>query len=121
MRTPFRRLASLVVLLAPLSPFIAATPAAAFTVGESADFKGCAIWYNDQGQPLRSKAGREIGRKVPCADGAQNRDSYEVLFGEAPNTLVIRDDTHHVECILQLAPGSSTVMVPKVCQAWQGG
>ena len=49
-----------------------------------------------------------------------NRDTYEVLFGEEKGTLVIRDSSHHFECILQLAPGSATVVVPKVCQAWEG-
>lgn len=118
--TADRRTASAVALLAPLLCFAAATPAAAFKVGESADFKGCYIWFNDRGEPLRSSAGREIGRKAPCAVGTHSRDTYEVLFGEAADTLVIRDATHHVECVLKLAPGSATVMVPKVCQSWNG-
>ena len=112
MSPAFRRLA-----LLALPCLLAATPARAFKVGESADFKGCYIWYNDAGEPLRNKQGREIGRKSPC-EGNRGHDVYEVLFGEAPGTLVIRDASHRFECILQLAPGSATVVVPKVCQPW---
>ncbi len=118
----FRRLLSAAALagVVPLATLAATAPAAAFQVGESPDYKGCAIWFNDAGQPLRNKQGREIGRKSPCGDGTHNRDTYEVLFGEAKDTLVIRDATHHFECILELAKGSSTVVGPKVCQAWAG-
>lgn len=117
----FRRLlsAAAVAGLAPVAAAALAEPAAAFQVGESPDFKGCYIWFNDAGQPLHNKAGREIGRKAPCGEGTHNRDSYEVLFGEAKGTLVIRDASHHFECILELAPGSATVIVPKVCQPWE--
>ncbi len=104
--------------LASLAVAGATAPALAFQVGDSPDFKGCAIWFNDSGEPLRNKSGREIGRKVPCGEGTHNRDTYEVLFGEEKGTLVIRDASHHFECILQLAPGSATVVVPKVCQHW---
>ena len=119
----FRRRASGAALAAVLGigPLVAATPAAAFKVAESPDFKGCAIWTNDAGEPLRNRQGREIGRKAPCGEGTHNRDVYEVLFGEAPGTLVIRDATHQFECILELAQGSTTVIVPKVCQRWTGG
>ncbi|RYC33112.1 hypothetical protein D3273_04345 [Lichenibacterium minor] len=100
---------------------LAATPAAAFKVAESTDFKGCAVWTNDAGEPLRNRQGREIARKAPCGEGTHNRDAYEVLFGEAAGTLVFRDATQEFECILELAPGSSTVMVQKICQRWTGG
>ena len=118
-----RRLATSAAFCALLGacPIAAATPAGAFKVAESPDFKGCAIWTNDAGEPLRNRQGREIGRKTPCGEGTHNRDVYEVLFGEAPGTLVIRDATHGFECILELAPGSTTVVVPKVCQRWTGG
>lgn len=118
-----RRLASGVatVLFLGASCLVAATPAAAFKVAASADFKGCAVWTNDAGEPLRNRQGREIARKTPCGEGTHNRDVYEVLFGEAAGTLVIRDATHEFECILELAPGSATVMVQKVCQHWNGG
>ena len=119
MPSAFRRLAASAVLLAA-SCLAAASPAAAFKVAESADFKGCAIWTTDAGEPLRNKQGREIGRKVPCGDGPHRHEVYEVLFGEAPGTLVIRDATQRFECILTLAQGSATVMVPKVCQRWEG-
>ena len=112
--------AAALALLVPSSSLVAATPAATFKVGESTDFKGCYVWFNDRGESLRNKTGREIGRKTPCGEGHRNGDSYEVLFGETPGTLVIRDATHHVECILQLVPGSATVMAPKVCQRWEG-
>ena len=117
-----RRILSIAALLglAPLTVIAATAPAGAFQVGPSPDFEGCYIWFNDAGEPLRNKTGREIGRKAPCGDGTHHRDSYEVLFGEEKGTLVIRDATHHFECILQLAPGSATVVTPKVCQAWQG-
>ncbi len=117
-----RRILSHAVLvgLVPLSVMAATVPAAAFKVGGSPDFKGCAIWFNDAGQPLRNKTGREIGRKVPCGEGTHNRDVYDVQFGEEAGTLVIRDSSHHFECILQLAPGSATVMVPKICQHYDG-
>ena len=119
----FRRLASgaATVALAGTSCLAAATPAAAFKVAQSTDFKGCAIWTNDGGEPLRNRQGREIARKTPCGEGTHNRDVYEVLFGEAAGTLVIRDATHGFECILELAPGSATVMVQKICQRWTGG
>jgi hypothetical protein len=117
----FRRLSTAALAgLVPLTVLAATLPAAAFQVGESPDFKGCAIWFNDAGQPLRNTSGREIGRKAPCGDGTHNRDVYEVLFGEAKGTLVIRDATHHFECILELTKGSTTVVAPKVCQAWEG-
>ncbi len=106
--------------LVPLSSLAASGPARAFQVGQSPDFTACAIWFNDQGQPLRNKSGREIGRQVPCPGQERKRDSYEVLPGEGQGTLVIRDASHHFECILVLAPGSATVMVPKVCQHWNG-
>lgn len=114
----FRRLLSAAAGAGLASAAVVAltAPAAAFQVGESPDFKGCYIWFNDAGQPLRNASGREIGRKAPCGEGTHNRDSYEVQFGEAKGTLVIRDATHHFECILELAPGSGTVVVPKVCQ-----
>lgn len=116
-----RRILSLAALLGliPLS-VTAATVPATFKVGESPDFKGCAIWFNDAGQPLRNKTGREIGRKVPCGEGTHNGDTYQVQFGEEKGTLVIQDSSHHFECILQLAPGSATVVVPKICQHWDG-
>ncbi len=122
MSIALRRILSIAALagLAPLSVIGATAPALAFQVGESPDFKGCAIWFNDAGEPLRNKAGREIGRKVPCGEGTHNRDTYEVLFGEEKGTLVIRDASHHFECILRLAPGSTTVVVPKICQPWEG-
>lgn len=118
----FRRsvTAAACVALLNVSCLAAATPAAAFKVIESTDFKGCYIWSNDAGEPLRNRQGREIGRKAPCGVGTHNRDVYEVLFGEQPGTLVIRDATHQFECILELAPGSTTVMVQKVCQHWDG-
>ncbi len=106
--------------LVPLSWIVTAAPAAAFQVGQSADYPACAIWLNDQGQPLRNKAGREIARKVPCSTDSPHRDVYEALPGEAPNTLVIHDASHHVECLMVLAPGSTTVMTQKMCQAWDG-
>lgn len=123
MPSAFRRLASGAATCALLGATLlaAATPAAAFKVTDSPDFKGCAIWTNDAGEPLRNRQGREIGRKTPCGEGTHNRDVYEVLFGEAPGTLVIRDATHGFECILELAQGSTTVVVPKVCQRWSGG
>ena len=123
MRFAFRRLAAGAATAALLaaSCLAAASPAAAFKVIDSPDFKGCAVWANDAGQPLRNKQGREIGRKTPCGEGTHNRDVYETLFGEAPGTLVIRDATHGIECILELAPGSASVVVPKVCQRWAGG
>ena len=106
--------------LVTLSSFASSGPAAAFQVGQSPDFTACAIWFNDQGQPLRNKTGREIGRKVPCPGQERRRDSYEVLPGEGQGTLVIHDASHHFECILVLSPGSATVMVPKICQRWNG-
>ena len=115
-----RRRAAAAAGLSLLATLASAQPAAAFRIGQSPDFPGCAVWLNDAGQPLRARTGREIGRKVPCLGRAQNRDAYETLFGEAPGTLVIRDSTHHVECLMALAPGSTTVMVQKVCQAWNG-
>ncbi|RYB07675.1 hypothetical protein [Lichenibacterium ramalinae] len=120
MSPAFRRFLSAIVVagLAPVAAVAMAGSAAAFQVGESPDFKGCYVWFNDAGQPLHNKSGREIGRKAPCGEGTHNRDSYEVLFGEAKDTLVIRDATHHFECILELAAGSATVVVPKVCQPW---
>jgi hypothetical protein len=123
MSIAFRRLASAGASLALLgaSCLAAASPAAAFKVADSTDFKGCAVWTNDAGEPLRNRQGREIARKTPCGEGTHNRDVYEVLFGEKPGTLVIRDASHQFECILELAPGSSTVMVQKICQHWEGG
>ena len=123
MQTAFRRIASVAALaaLVPLCSVAAARPAEAFQVGPSPDYPGCSVWLNDQGQPLRNRSGREIGRKVPCAGGGHNRDVYEVLPGEAEGTLVIRDASHHVECILALAPGSTTVLTQKACQGWDGG
>ena len=120
MSPAFRRFLSAIVVagLAPVAAVALAGSAAAVQVGESPDFKGCYVWFNDAGQPLHNKSGREIGRKAPCGEGTHNRDSYEVLFGEAKDTLVIRDATHHFECILELAAGSATVVVPKVCQPW---
>lgn len=120
MPTAFRRIASVAALaiLVPASWAAAVVPAAAFQVGQSPDYAGCAIWLNDQGQPLRNKTGREIGRKVPCGGETHHRDTYEVLPGEAQGTLVIHDASHQIECILVLEPGSSTVVIPKVCQAW---
>ena len=119
----FRRLALGAASTALLSAscLALASPAAAFKVGPSPDFKGCYIWFNDAGQPLHNRQGREIARKTPCGEGTHNRDVYEVLFGEAAGTLVIRDATHQFECILELAQGSTTVVVPKVCQRWTGG
>ena len=121
----FRRLAfgTASVLLVGAACLAAASPAAAFKVADSSDFKGCAVWTNDAGELLRNRQGREIARKTPCGEGTHNRDVYEVLFGEAAGTLVIRDATHQFEfrCILELAPGSATVMVQKVCQRWSGG
>ena len=116
------RIFTLAVLaaLVPLSSLAVSAPAAAFQVGQSPDFAACAIWFNDQGEPLRNKSGREIGRKVPCPGQERKRDSYEVLPGEGQGTLVIHDASHHFECILVLSPGSATVMVPKVCQHWAG-
>ena len=118
-----RRLASATasLVLFGASCLAAASPAAAFKVADSTDFKGCAIWTNDAGEPLRNRQGREIARKTPCGQGTHNRDVYEVLFGEAAGTLVIRDASHQFECILELAPGSSTVLVEKICQRWTGG
>lgn len=120
MSIALRRILSITACLGLVSLAVigATAPALAFQVGESPDFKGCAIWFNDAGQPLRSSSGREIGRKVPCGEGTHNRDTYEVLFGEEKGTLVIRDASHHMECILQLSSGSATVVVPKVCQHW---
>lgn len=106
-----------VILLAPI---LASGPAAAFQVGRSPLVPACSIWLNDQGQPLRSRAGREIGRKAPCGGDSRNRDTYETLPGEARGTLVIRDSTHHVECLMVLAPGSTTVLVQKACQGYAG-
>ena len=102
-----RRLASATAFLVLFgaSCLAAASPAAAFKVADSTDFKGCAIWTNDAGEPLRNRQGREIARKTPCGQGTHNRDVYEVLFGEAAGTLVIRDASHQFECILELAPG----------------
>ena len=116
---PILTLAALAALVS-LSSLAASRPAEAFQVGQSPDFAACAIWFNDQGQPLRNKSGREIGRQVPCPGQERKRDAYEVLPGETPGTLVIHDASHHFECILVLTPGSATVMAPKVCQAWKG-
>ena len=112
--------AAALAAMVPLCSLAASGPAAAFQVGQSPDFSACAIWFNDLGEPLRNKSGREIGRKVPCPGQERKRDSYEVLPGEGQGTLVIHDASHHFECILVLAPGSATVMVPKVCQRWAG-
>lgn len=117
MQTPSRRIAA-AAALAALVAAAGAGPARAFQVGSSSDFPNCRIWLNEQGQPLRNVRGREIGRKVPCANDAPHRDAYEALPGAAAGTLVVRDASHRVECLLALRPGSSTVMVQKLCQAW---
>ena len=118
-----RRLAASLLTLAALVPLpILATtgPASAFQVGDSPDFNGCAVWLNDAGEPLRTATGREVGRKAPCGGQTHSRDVYETLPGEAPGTLVIRDATHQVECLMVLRPGSATVLVQKACQGWDG-
>ena len=92
-------------------------PAAAFHVERSPDFPLCSVWFNEQGKPLRNKFGREIAQEVPCPGQQGGRERYKAYAGATANTLVIRDETHHAECALSLAPGSTTVMVQTVCQA----
>ncbi len=112
-----RRRTAILAALLPLVPIAAAHPAAAFQVGQSPDFSACNIWFNDQGKPLRNKQGREIGQQVPCQGATGRQDSYSVTLGTARNTLVIRDETHQLECVLALAPGSTTIVVPTGCKA----
>ena len=102
----------------PLLAILAPVSAEAFQAGRSPDFTTCNIWFNDQGQPLRNRQGREIGQEVPCA-GQVRHDSYKVFPG-AGNTLIIQDQTHQLECVLALVPGSTTIVAPKSCKAFKG-
>ena len=121
MKTVKHRIVPLAVAaLLPLVSIAAPRTAAAFQAGQSPDFAGCNVWFNDQGKPLRNKLGREIGQEVPCPGQAVRHDAYKVFPGAAKNTLVIQDETHQLECVLALAPGSSTVVVPTACRAWGG-
>ena len=104
--------------LLPLSALVAPSVARAFQAGRSPDFTSCNIWFNDQGQPLRNRQGREIGQEVPCA-GQVRHDSYKVFPG-TDNTLIIQDQTHQLECVLALVPGSTTIVAPKSCKAFKG-
>ncbi len=121
MQTVHRRRSSMafttaIVLLLPA--IVAPSAAEAFQAGRSPDFTTCNIWFNDQGQPLRNKQGREIGQEVPCA-GQVRHDAYKVFPG-AGNTLIIQDQTHQLECVLGLLPGSTTIVAPKSCKAFKG-
>ncbi len=107
-------IASLLPLLATTAP----SAARAFQAGRSPDFTTCNVWFNDQGQPLRNKQGREIGQEVPCP-GQVRHDAYRVFPG-ADNTLIIQDQTHQLECVLALVPGSTTIVAPKSCKAFKG-
>ena len=114
-----RRLRALTTAsLLPLLAIVAPSAAEAFQAGRSPDFTTCNIWFNDQGQPLRNKQGREIGQEVPCA-GQVRHDVYKVFPG-ADNTLIIQDQTHQLECVLALVPGSTTIVAPKSCKAFRG-
>ena len=113
-----RRIMITTASLLPLLTIVAPSAVEAFQAGQSPDFTSCNIWFNDQGQPLRNKQGREIGQEVPCA-GQPRHDAYKV-FPSAGNTLTIQDQTHHLECVLALAPGSTTIVVPKSCKAFNG-
>ncbi len=104
--------------LLPLLSIIAPSVAEAFQAGRSPDFTSCNIWFNDQGEPLRNKQGREIGQEVPCA-GQVRHDAYKVFPG-AGNTLIIQDQTHQLECVLGLVAGSTTIVAPKSCKAFRG-
>ena len=104
--------------LLPLFAIVAPVAAEAFQAGRSPDFTTCNIWFNDQGQPLRNRQGREIGQEVPCA-GQVRHDAYKVFPG-ADNTLIIQDQTHQLECVLGLVPGSTTIVAPKSCKAFRG-
>ena len=104
--------------LLPLLAITVPSVAEAFQAGRSPDFTSCNIWFNDQGQPLRNKQGREIGQEVPCA-GQVRHDAYKVFPG-AENTLIIQDQTHQLECVLALVPGSTTIVAPKSCRAFKG-
>lgn len=104
--------------LSSLLGMTASSTAEAFQAGRSPDFTSCNIWFNDRGEPLRNKQGREIGQEVPCA-GQVPRDAYKVFPG-AGNTLIIQDQTHQLECVLALVPGSTTIVAPKSCKAFKG-
>ena len=118
MTTPTRiiALAAAAAVSLSLASLATAGHAEAFEVGRSQDFPTCNIWYNSQGKPLRNKFGREIAQEVPCPGQQGGRERYKAYAGAMANTLVIRDETHHAECALALAPGSTTVMVQTVCQ-----
>ena len=114
-----RRLKAMTTIsLLPLLAVVAPAAAEAFQAGRSPDFTTCNIWFNDQGQPLRNRQGREIGQEVPCA-GQVRHDAYKVFLGAA-NTLIIQDETHQLECVLALVPGSTTIVAPKSCKAFKG-
>ena len=104
--------------LLPLLAIVAPSAAEAFQAGRSPDFTTCNIWFNDQGEPLRNRQGREIGQEVPCP-GQVRHDAYKVFPG-AGNTLIIQDQTHQLECVLALVPGSTTIVAPKSCKAYKG-
>ena len=114
-----RRFQSIIAaILLPLPVLVTPSAVKAFQAGRSPDFTTCNIWFNDQGQPLRNRQGREIGQEVPCA-GQVRHDAYKVFPG-AGNTLIIQDQTHQLECVLALVPGSTTIVAPKSCKAFKG-
>ena len=107
---------TILAALLSLSMLAAARPALAFKTGPSPAYPGCKIWFNDQGQPLRTKQNRPIGEESPCGDRPSHEDFFKVVPGLQQGTLAIKDDTHHLICILKLAPGSTTLIVPEACE-----
>ncbi len=117
MRPRYRSPLSMVVAaLVSLWAMTVPHPAAAFKTGASPAVPGCRIWFNDQGQPLRTKQNRPIGEQSPCGNRPTHEDSFRVVPGLQQGTLAIKDDTHHLVCILKLAPGSATLIVPQACE-----
>lgn len=116
---PTRRLFALPLTAFTMAIVAGNAQALAFKTGPSPAYPGCNIWLNDAGQPLRNKQFQPIGEESPCGSHPAHLNHYKVVQGIESGTLAIKDDTHKLVCILQLAPGSKTIIVPKICQRFQ--